>query len=73
MWALLSALHPAKKNGDRVTQYTEYSNKLDLIGIDFPTPLSQIFKVEKQNNLAINVFGYEDNVYLSTAVDKEKR
>ena len=60
MWALLSALYPAKKNDNRgVTQYTEYSNKLDLFGIDFPTPLSQISKVEKQNNLAINVFGHE--------------
>lgn len=27
-------------------------------GIDFPTPISQIPKVEKQNNLAINVYGY---------------
>ena len=26
-------------------------------GIDFPTPISQISKVEKQNNLAINVYG----------------
>ena len=25
---------------------------------DFPTPISQIPKVEKQNNLAINVYGY---------------
>ena len=42
MWALLSAMYPAKKNSDRVTQYTDYSNKLDLFGINFPTPLSQI-------------------------------
>ena len=56
MWALLSALYPAKKNGDRVTQYTDYINKLDLFGIDFPTPLSQISKVEKQNSLAIRTF-----------------
>ena len=27
-------------------------------GIDFPTPISQIPKVEKQNALAINVYGY---------------
>ena len=27
-------------------------------GVDFPTPISQIPKVEKQNNLAINVYGY---------------
>ncbi|XP_065198789.1 uncharacterized protein LOC135830431 [Sycon ciliatum] len=72
MWALLSALYPAKKNSDRVTQYTDYSNKLDLFGIDFPTPLSQISKVEKQNNLAINVFGYEDNVIYPLLLTKKR-
>ncbi|XP_065178129.1 uncharacterized protein LOC135808825 [Sycon ciliatum] len=72
MWALLSALYPAKKNSDRVTQYTDYSNKLDLFGIDFPTPLSQISKVEKQNSLAINVFGYEDNVIYPLLLTKKR-
>ena len=31
---------------------------LDFTGIDFPTPLSQISKIEKQNDLAITVFGW---------------
>ena len=30
-------------------------------GIDFPTPLSQIPKVEHLNNLSINVFGYSES------------
>ena len=30
-------------------------------GIDFPTPIKQINKLEKQNrNLAISIFGWED-------------
>ena len=28
-------------------------------GIDFPTPISQINKMERQNNIALNVYGYE--------------
>ena len=33
---------------------------LDFEGIDFPTPVSQIDKLERQNpNLAINVFGWD--------------
>ena len=28
-------------------------------GIDFPTPISQINKIERQNNIALNVYGYE--------------
>ena len=28
-------------------------------GIDFPTSISQINKIERQNNIALNVYGYE--------------
>ena len=35
---------------------------LNFTGIDFPTPVSQINKLEKQNpKLAINVFGWEND------------
>ena len=35
---------------------------LNFAGIDFPTPVSQIVRLERQNpNLAINVFGWEDD------------
>ena len=34
---------------------------LDFTGIDFPTPVSQIDRLERQNqNLVINVFGWEN-------------
>ena len=35
-------------------------NRSNFGGIDSPTPIDQIKKVEKQNEMAINVFGYED-------------
>ena len=43
-----------------------------LIDINWPATLKDVQKVEKQNNLAINVFGYSDNagihpLYLSTS------
>ena len=56
-WALLSCLHPAKKNPQRVNKYMQFK-ELNFTGIEFPTPLSQMPKVEQLNNLAINVFGY---------------
>ena len=35
---------------------------LNFAGIDFPTPVSQIGRLERQNpNLAINVFGWEND------------
>ena len=56
-WALLSCLHPAKKNPQRVNKYMQFK-ELRFTGVDFPVPLSQMPKVERLNNLAINVFGY---------------
>ena len=56
-WAILSCLHPTKDNPQRVNKYMQFK-ELNFTGIDFPTPLSQMPKVERLNNLAINVFGY---------------
>ena len=43
----------------RTTSYPT-EDGLNFAGINFPTPVSQIDKLEKQNpNLAINVFGWE--------------
>ena len=56
-WALRSALFPAERNADRPSQYPK-DDGLNFEGINTPTPISQIQKVEKLNNLAINVFGW---------------
>lgn len=60
-WALLSALYPVNKNVDRVSSYTANSNKLKFDGVGFPVKLSDISKIEKLNNISINVFGLEFN------------
>ena len=60
-WALRAALFPLK-DGMNVSRPSRYPTEdgLDFTGIDFPTPLSQINRLEKQNPaLAINVFGWE--------------
>ena len=55
-WALKSALYPAKSNVSNKYSYIKCPD-LNTDGINFPTPISQISKVKKQNNLAINVYG----------------
>ena len=63
-WAVTSAVFPAKEHGERLSkQMREDSKKFDWAGIEFPVSLKQIDKFEKQNNYAINVFGYEKVVY----------
>ena len=60
-WALRSALFQAADHTDRPAKYPT-ADGLDFAGIDAPTPISQIVKVERQNDLAINVFGWDKGV-----------
>ena len=63
-WAVTSAVFLKEKNAERLSKrMREDSKKFDWTGIKFPVSLKQIDKFEKQNNYAINVFGYEKVVY----------
>ena len=58
-WALLSILYYNENNPSKLSSYRKHLGKLNFDGIEFPTPISQIPKLEKQNpDLAINVYGY---------------
>ena len=73
-WAIRAALFPAKRglNPQRTSSYPT-NDGLNFEGIDFPTPVSQIDKLERQNpNLAINVFGWEkEQVIVHRISEKE--
>ena len=58
-WALRSALFPVAKDPQRPAKYST-KDDLNFTGIDAPTPISQISRIEKQNPLAINVFGWDN-------------
>ena len=61
-WALQAALFPPPR-AVKVMRTSSYPTEdgLNFTGIDFPTPVSQIDRLERQNtNLAINVFGWEN-------------
>ena len=62
-WALRSALFPVAhgQHAFRPSKYPQHDS-LDFTGIDAPTPISQIPRVERQNDLAINVFGWDKRV-----------
>ncbi|KAF2885890.1 hypothetical protein ILUMI_20282, partial [Ignelater luminosus] len=59
-WAVVSALHRAAKNSDRVSSYPHYSAVLNLDNITFPMTINQLQKFVKQNQLSINVFMLEE-------------
>ena len=62
-WALRSALFPVAQ-GQHAYRPSKYPQQdgLDFTGIDAPTPISQIPRVEQQNDLSINVFGWDKGV-----------
>jgi len=59
-YAVLSCLYPSKNNPCNVYSYTKYKNTLNFDGIDFPVPIKQIPKFEKQNpTISINVISLD--------------
>ena len=69
-WALRSALFPATKHSDRPSSYPS-DDGLNFNGIQTPTPISQIQKVEKLNNLSINVFGFDGKSIIVYQLSKQ--
>ena len=62
VYCLLYHLHQnkIKSNPQRVSIYKQYENTVDFTGINLPVSIKDIPKIEKMNNIAINVFGYEN-------------
>ena len=74
-WALRAALFPPQdgKNPQRPSKYP-VNDGINYEGIDFPTPVKQIDKLEAQNkNLAINVFGWENNCVIPHRISKKEK
>ena len=54
-------LNPQDRNPQRIKKSDkEHIDKLDYSGIEFPVTTKQYNKIEKQNEININVFGYEN-------------
>ena len=73
-WVLRAALFPVP-NGKKSNRPSYYpvNDGIDYEGIDFPTPVKQIDKLEAQNkNLAINVFGWENNCVIVHRISKKE-
>ena len=63
LWSVLARLHPIAINSNRMSQYRQYENELNIEGIDYPVPVTQIKKFERQNaNISVKVFGYDSKI-----------
>ena len=60
-WALRATLaNPAPPHHPERTTWYSNQDGLNLRGVQAPTPIHQIQRVESQNRLAINIFGWEN-------------
>uniref|UniRef100_UPI003D0B846D hypothetical protein n=1 Tax=Sulfurimonas sp. TaxID=2022749 RepID=UPI003D0B846D len=54
LWSILAALHPPKDNVNQLYKYKPFENNIKIDS--FPVKIKDIPKIEKDNNLIINVF-----------------
>jgi len=58
-WCHVRKLNPIKRNPQRITlKDKELAKTLDYSGISFPVSYNDYNKIEKQNQINVNVFGY---------------
>ena len=72
-WCHIRHLNPQDKDPQRIKKTDkQYIEKLDYSSIEFPVTVKQINKIEKQNNIRINLFGYEEKQPFPIHISKEK-
>ena len=63
LWSVLAHLYEANHNRQRIEHYIPYETELNMNGITYPLAIKDVSKFEKQNDISVNVFGYEDGYY----------
>ena len=58
-WSVLAALHPVARDACRVKKYSQHVDELNFDGISFPVSLPDVHRLERQNNIPINVYTFE--------------
>ena len=71
-WCHIRHLNPQDKDPQRIKKTDKHIKKLDYSSIEFPVTVKQINKIEKQNNICINLFGYEEKQKFPIYISKEK-
>ena len=72
-WCHIRHLNPQEKYPQRIKKSDKkYVDELDYLGIEFPITIKQINKIEKNNEININVFCYEEKQPYPIYISKEK-
>ncbi|EZA55452.1 hypothetical protein X777_04751 [Ooceraea biroi] len=60
-WAVIAALYSSARHADRKAQYPDFTSVLDVSVIEFPMTLDQIGRVERGDDVSINVFAEDED------------
>lgn len=71
MYAILSALHPQNKDPQRLSKYKEYIKNLIFDGIQFPINIEDMPKFEKNNDIKVNIFEYDEIIKIKRFTENE--
>ena len=72
-WCHIRHLNPQRKNPQRIKKDDKkYIGGLDYTSIEFPVSQKQYNKIEKQNSIRINIFGYEKGQPFPIHISEEK-
>jgi len=72
LWSILACLHPKSNNPNRLLHYVRYEKELNMKGISYPVHVKQIPKFENQNDISVNVFGFEEGEFFPIHISKHK-
>ena len=60
LWCHIRHLNPLQRNPQSITKADrEYVKRLDYTGVTFPVTIKDIDRIEKQNQINVNVFGWQ--------------
>ena len=63
LWSFLAYLYEANYTIERVKHYKQHESELNMSGTAYPVAVKGVSKFEKQSNISVNVFGYEEGYY----------
>ena len=53
----------AQKSYVKISKYQGYEHELNMPGVQYPKDIKDIGKFEHQNNISVNVYGWEEKIY----------
>ena len=69
---MVQHINPQERDPQRIKRDDkQYVEKLDYKGVTFPVSQKHYYKIEKQNSIKINVFGYKEKQPYPIHISKE--